>query len=254
MIRRHALRAAALLLTAPLMLPVLSGPGLAAQQSSGTLAGRVMDSEMGEGIAGATIRIKGVAALLTSDSTGRFVATGLPLGEVEVTVAALGYSGLKLKLFLQSEAQVTERTFAMEFTGDKLPEVVVRVRAERLAPRFVDFERRRERGLGAYYRWDEILARGFNSVGDALRTIRGVRIECNQQTFECLARMSRTPTCEPTWWIDGVTVRSFHENTSIRDLYGIEVYRGAGEVPGEFAGSTAGCGVIALWTKSRPYR
>jgi hypothetical protein len=254
MTRRHTLRAAACLLTAPLTFPVLGGPELAAQQSAGTIVGRVMDNEMGEGVAGATIRVKGISALITSDSTGRFVATGLPLGEVEVTVVALGYSTLKLKLFLQAEAQPTERTFTMEFTGDKLPDVVVRARAERLAPRYVDFERRRERGLGAYYRWDELLARGFNTVGDALRTIRGVRIECNQQRFECVAHMSRAPNCQPTWWIDGVVARSFNESTPIRDLYGLEVYRGAGEIPGEFAGSNAACGVIVLWTKSRPYR
>jgi hypothetical protein len=37
-------------------------------------------------------------------------------------------------------------------------------------------------------------------------------------------------------------------------VYGIEVYRGSGEIPAEFGGSTAGCGVIVMWTKSRPYR
>lgn len=254
MVHRHALLLAAILLTPSPVLPISSGRGIAAQEAGGIILGRVMDDETGEVIVGATIRIKGVAEILNSDSTGRFVASGLSLGEVEVTVAALGYSGLKVKLFLQSAAKALERTFSLAFTGDKLPDVVVRVRAERLAPSYVDFERRRDRGLGAYYRWDEILARGFNSVGDALRTVRGVRIECNQQTFECLARMSRTPNCEPTWWIDGMNVRSFTENTSIRDIYGMEVYRGPGEVPGEFAGSNAGCGVIALWTKSRPYR
>jgi len=114
--------------------------------------------------------------------------------------------------------------------------------------------RRRHRALGAYLRWDEIKRKGYSSVGDALRTVRGVRIECNQQAFECNAVMVRTPQCPPTWYIDGVEARSFHENTPISDVYGIEVYRGAGEVPGEFAGSNAGCGVIVMWTKSRPYR
>jgi hypothetical protein len=108
--------------------------------------------------------------------------------------------------------------------------------------------------MGTYLRWDELEKRGYASVGDALRTVRGVRIQCNQQTFECFAFMARTPQCQPTWWVDGVEVRSFHENTSIRDVYGIEVYRGAGEVPGEYAGSDAGCGVIVVWTKSRPFR
>lgn len=251
---RHALRAAASLLAALLGVPALTGPGLAAQETGGTLRGQVLDSETGEPLPEATIRIKGRADLFTADSVGRFSVLGLAAGEVEVTVAALGYSGLKIKLFLQSGTQVLERTFAMEFTGDKLPDVVVRVRAERLAPLYVDFERRRERGLGAYYRWDEIMARGFNNVGDALRSIRGVRIQCDQQTYECTARMARTLNCTPTWWIDGQNVRSFTENTSIRDVYGLEVYRGPGEVPGEFAGSTAACGAIVIWTKTRPYR
>jgi hypothetical protein len=68
------------------------------------------------------------------------------------------------------------------------------------------------------------------------------------------AFMSRDPQCFPTWWVDGTRVASFHENTPIRDVYGIEIYRGPGEVPGEFAGSDAACGVIVIWTKSRPYR
>ena len=91
-------------------------------------------------------------------------------------------------------------------------------------------------------------------MGDALRTVRGVRIQCNQQEFECNAVMVRTPQCTPTWYIDGVEARSFHANTPIADIYGIEVYRGAGEIPAEFAGSNAGCGVIVVWTKSKPYR
>ena len=37
-------------------------------------------------------------------------------------------------------------------------------------------------------------------------------------------------------------------------LRGIEIYRGPGEVPGDFGGSNAACGVIVMWTKSRPYR
>ena len=79
-------------------------------------------------------------------------------------------------------------------------------------------------------------------------------MECNQQTFECNAVMVRTPQCHPTWYIDGVEVHSFEESTPIIDIYGIEVYRGAGEIPAEFSGSNAMCGVIVVWTKSKPYR
>jgi hypothetical protein len=217
------------------------------------LQGRVMDSETGNPLPGAMIRIKGGPAQLVSDSLGRFRADQLPAGEVEVRIQLLGYAPGVFRVRLPASG-VVDRDFGMDFTGHRLPEQVVRARADQLAPRYSDFEQRRQRKLGAYFRWDELEQKGYSSVGDALRTVRGIKIKCNQQTFECFAFLARTPHCQPTWFIDGAEVRSFHENTPIRDVYGIEVYRGAGEVPGEYSGSNAACGVIVIWTKSRPFR
>ena len=218
-----------------------------------TLRGRVIDSEMGHPLVGATVRIRGGPPPVTTDSLGRFEARELAAGNAEVTIQLFGYAQGVFTLYLPPSGGVSQ-DFALDFTGANLPEEVVRARVDRLMPRYVDFEQRRQRGLGAYLRWDDLVKKGSSSVGDALRTVRGVRIQCNQQTFECFAVMTRTPQCQPTWWIDGVEVRSFHENTPIRDIYGIEIYRGVGEVPGQFAGSNAACGVIVMWTKSRPYR
>ena len=218
-----------------------------------TLRGRVVDSEVGHPVGGATVRIKGGPPPLTTDSLGRFEAANLPAGEAQLTIEGLGYATAEFKVELPASGAVF-RSFSLDFTGYRLPEFLVEGRAAELAPRYADFELRRRRKLGTYLRWDELNKGSYSSVGDALRTVRGVRIRCDQRQFECRAVMARSPQCEPTWFIDGVEVRSFHENTSIRDVYGIEVYRGAGEVPGEFAGSNAACGVIVMWTKSRPYR
>lgn len=216
------------------------------------LHGRVVDSEMGTPVAGATVRIRR-GPLLTTDSLGRFEAGQLPAGEADVTVQAFGYGRADFKVFLPDSETVVQ-TFGLDFTGHDLPEIEVRGRAERLMPRYADFEQRRQRGLGAYLRWDDLIKKGSGSVSDALRSVRGVRIQCDQASYECFAVMARSPQCHPAWWIDGVEVHSFHENTPVRDVYGIEIYRGPGEVPGEFAGSNAACGVIVMWTKSRPYR
>jgi hypothetical protein len=217
------------------------------------LRGRVIDSEIGNALAGAVVRITGGPPSLTSDTVGRFEADNLPSGSAEVRIQVLGYAIGIFTIYLPPSG-VVEQVFALDFTGHQLPAVVVEARAVQLVPRYVDFERRRQRGIGAYLRWDDLKERGSASVGDALRTIRGVRLRCNQETFECHVFMARTPNCRPTWFIDGVEVRSFLENTPIRDVYGVEVYRGTGEIPGEFAGSNAACGVIVVWTKSRPYR
>ncbi len=233
------------------LLGLAIGPETGTAQA--TLRGRVIDIELGHPLPGATIRIRPGPAPLTSDSLGRFEARELPGGEAQVTIEVTGYSRGDFKVPLPATGFV-DQVFGLDFTGYLLAEEVVRARADRLAPRYMDFERRRERGLGAYLRWDEINNKGYSRVGDALRTVRGVRIRCDQQRFECFAYMTRSPQCQPTWWIDGVEVRSFHESTPVRDIYGIEIYRGPGEVPGEFAGSDAACGVIVMWTKSRPYR
>jgi len=239
---------AALLAT---VLAVATGPQAVAAQA--TLRGRVIDSEFGNPLSGAVVRISRDAPPLTTDTLGRFEAQELPAGDADVTIQSLGYAAGVFRVRLPPSG-VVDRVFALDFTGHELPAVVVQARAEQLMPRFVDFERRRQHRLGAYLRWDELQKQGYSSVGDALRTVRGVRVRCNQETFECFAVMARTPQCQPTWWIDGVEVHSFHENTPIRDIYGIEIYRGSGEIPGEFSGSNAGCGVIVIWTKSRPFR
>ena len=242
----------------PLIGPLLAA-GFAMSMSAetsaaqATLRGRVIDSEIGQPLPDATVRIRGGPPQLKTDSLGRFHAEQLPTGDVEVMIQLLGYAPGAFKVNLPPSGTL-ERDFALDFTGHRLPEQVVRARAEKLTPRYVEFERRRQRKLGAYFRWEELEKQGYSSVGDALRTVRGVKIKCNQETFECLAFMTRTPQCQPRWWIDGVEVQSFHENTPIRDVYGIEVYRGPGEVPGEYSGSNAACGVIVIWTKSRPFR
>ena len=218
-----------------------------------TLRGQVLDSEMGSPLPGATIRIGTDPTVHKADSLGVFEIAGIQGGVADIRIQMIGFEEGLFRLRLP-DSGVVQRQFSLDFNGFMLPAVVVQARAEILQPRYLDFERRRQRKLGAFLRWDDLKKAGYSSVGDALRTVRGVRIQCDQSAYECYAVMSRTPNCHPTWYIDGIQVHSFHENTPIRDLYGIEVYRGTGEIPAEFSGSTAGCGVIVMWTKSRPYR
>lgn len=221
--------------------------------SQATVRGRVIDSELGTPLAGATVQLGKTGPVVKTDSGGVFVARNVTAGLTAIEIRQIGFEPGTFDLRIP-DSGVVQGVFPLDFNGFELPAVVVEARAVALAPRYTDFERRRQRKMGAYLRWDELKKQGASSVGDALRTVRGVRMECDQQKFECLAHMARTPQCEPTWYIDGVEVHSFHADTPINDVYGIEIYRGPGEVPAEFAGSNAACGVIVVWTKSKPYR
>ena len=218
-----------------------------------TIRGRVVDSETGVGIAEASINIRNGAMTLTTDSAGRFEARNVPAGDARVLIQKLGFLPGDYRIRVPESGE-SEKIFSLDFTGQKMAPIAVQARAEQVMARYKDFETRRQRGMGAFLRWDQLTNEKFGSVGDALRSIRGVRIQCIQDSFECHAVMARSQNCRPVWVIDGTEASSFNENTPIRDVYGIEVYRGAGEVPGEYAGSNAACGVIVVWTKSRPYR
>lgn len=225
--------------------------GTRALDAQATLRGRVIDSETGAPLVGAQINIRGASAIRT-DSLGQFLVT-LPAGTAQIAIQMLGYAPASHEVRIR-DAGVMDHTFSLDFTGQQLPVVAVRERAAQIMARYADFEARRQRGVGAFLRWDELTDEKFGSVGDALRSIRGVRIQCDQASFECRAYMARSRNCFPVWIIDGMEAASFNENTPIRDVYGIEVYRGPGEVPGEYSGSNAACGVIVMWTKSRPFR
>ena len=236
--------------TLPLALALSLATSTASAQ--GTIRGKVVDSEMGSALAGATVRIGKNGPVVRTDSGGRFTAQNVTPGVQEIDIRQIGFEEGVFDIRV-SDGAVVEGVFPLEFNGFDLPAVVVEARAEALAPRYSDFERRRNLKLGSFLRWDELKKRGYMSIGDALRTVRGVHMQCDQQRFECFAYI-RTPQCQPTWYVDGQEVHSFHEDTPIRDVYGIEVYRGPGEVPAEFGGSNGACGVIVVWTKSKPYR
>jgi hypothetical protein len=120
--------------------------------------------------------------------------------------------------------------------------------------RYEDFERRVRTGRGQYVTREVIEARGYNNIGDATRGMRGVNVECGGPRG-CLIKMARTsPGCYPQYIVDGRPDNAFGPYISVRDIEGLEVYTGASDVPGEFAGTDAGCGVVVIWTTSGPVK
>ena len=228
---------------------VLARPALAQRGSAG-LIGKIFDERTNEAMADALIFVDSLRHDIPISGQGRFVVTQLRPGLHLIEIRAVGYRPHRLEVIL-AEGQVLEQQFAMVFSGEKLPELAVEARNSKLLPRFADFERRRHRGIGAYITRDEIRAKGYMNMGDALRTIQGVKVDCG--VVECIIHMVRSAAgCHPTFYVDGRLVRSFAESTPINDVQGIEIYRGAAEMPGEFSGAGAMCGVIVIWTRAAP--
>ena len=184
-----------------------------------------------------------------SDSTGRFVLAGIPAGTLVLEIHAIGYEPSAWRIRFVADQRL-EHVF--ELTALPVQLTPLTIEGETVGKRFADFERRRGAGMGYFITKRDIERTNPTSLVDILATVRGVVQDCRGGI--CQARMARSqPGCEPQYFLDGQeSTPFFARNVPPHDIQGIEIYRGASEIPAEFVGSNSGCGVIVIWTKSSP--
>lgn len=241
---------------------LVPGRAVSAQSRNSPLAsrvaGRIVDATTGHPVPDADIVLLRDGRVVVSDSLGRYDVDSLPAGLIRLVVRSKGFPPLMLTVAL-AEGEQMSREIELDSTavGRKAAQELPRVAIEALrppTPRFVDFERRRVTGRGQYLTREDLEKTNVASLQDAMRGLRGVHVTCGGGT-SCAIRMARAPMrCAPDYIVDERLDNWFGPSTPIRDIEGIEVYTGPADVPGEFAGSTAGCGVIVIWTRTGPSR
>ncbi|MGH7711421.1 MAG: carboxypeptidase regulatory-like domain-containing protein [Gemmatimonadaceae bacterium] len=197
--------------------------------------------------------------VVKSDSLGYYRFQNLAGGLVRFAVRAPGFHSATFT-FALANGERMERDIELDSTSvtvtgrpaQALPEVAVEAPPS-LGNRFRDFERRKATGRGHYLTRAQIEQKGASRLTDALRDLRGVTLDCAGSN--CYVRMVRAPSrCLPEYVVDERVDNMFGPTIPIRDIEAIEVYTGPSDVPGEFAGTNAGCGVIVIWTRSGPPR
>ena len=226
------------------------------QPKPSTVVGRIADRSSGKPVASAEVVNGTDSRATTTDSVGRFTLGGLVAGKSRLVIRAQGFplttfvvdlpAGDTLIQVIQLDSTAEGRSRAQQ-----LPQVSVKGQ-QSLGPRYADFERRLKTGRGQYLTADDIDKNRYNSLQEAVRTMRGVEVSCGGGDG-CYIKMARAPMqCVPEYVVDDRVDNMFGPRTPIRDIQGIEVYNGPSDVPGEYAGRNAGCGVVVIWTKSGP--
>lgn len=227
-------------------------------QQTATLRGVVVDRATGLGVPGAQIVVLESKKSVTADSSGKYKIPDLPIGTSHLMVGALGFIPQQVRVEMMAGA-ITDKPVQLDSISrgrttdaQSLPGMAVSASATPFNYRLVDFERRRQNGRGQYLTEDEIVKTGAYNVADAVKGMRGVTYECGGGAG-CFVRMSNAPMrCLPEYIVDNQVMNDFGPSTPIRDIIGLEVYTGPSEVPGEYAGRYAGCGVVVIWTRSGP--
>ena len=222
------------------------------------LRGHVTDKVSHTAIPGAQIILDADGRFVTADSTGAYDFAGIPKGIVNLSVRARAFAVAHFSVRLVGAGDWLQD---LELDSARSAERVVRLApvpvtatARPVSYRLQGFEIRRRTGRGQYLTDDEIRASGAANVADAARNMHGVTLDCGGTMFGgCRIRMISAPArCLPEYFVDGQVDNEFGPLTPIRDIVAMELYTGPADVPGEFAGTNAGCGVIALWTRSGP--
>jgi hypothetical protein len=228
-----------------------------AQSKPATLKGRVIDKSSLASVSGATVTLVGVGRQAETDTSGRFVFGDLQPGAVVVVIQARSFPSTRVRLDITENI---DRTFELDSTvagtGLRTLEPVAVTAEAPVSYRLQDFERRRRTGRGQYLTELEIRKSTASNLQDLTRGMHGVTLHCGGTSEGgCRIQMVRAPmNCPPDYVIDGQFDNGFGPSTPIRDIVALEVYTGPADVPGEFAGRTAGCGVVVVWTRSGPTR
>jgi len=231
---------------------------LHAQRGAARIYGTVIDIRTQAPVANVQIVHMGDGRSVTSDSLGLYQFDRLASGLVKFMVRAPRYPAATLVVALTPGEQL-ERDIELDAVppsaagAQALPEVKVNAPAS-LGSRFADFEHRRLTGRGQYMTGEEIQKTGASRLQEVVRTLRGVHVECGGGAG-CFIRMTRAPMrCLPEYIVDERVDNAFGPAVPAPDIQALEVYTGPADVPGEFAGRNAGCGLIVIWTKSGPPR
>ena len=245
-----------------------------------SIAGIVRQDSTARPMAGVEVLLEGSERKTTTDAAGRFVLGSLARGSAVVLFRSVGYRPVRVTVQLVSADTVQVNAVMVREGTQQLDPV--EVKAVPAAPRGLGreaFEERRKLGFGKFIDSAELRRSEMRRTSDLLRAIPGLRIvrfrECEgPNSTRCSPPEDRAASgrgvgtsmiprqgqdyCWMSVLLDGVPVYQsggsrpppdFSRDFRPSELESIEVYRSSAEVPSEYGGAAAACGVILLWSK-----
>ena len=219
--------------------------------------GTVLDSA-GQALTGASVRLDSATWMLVTQQ-GRFLIDHVTPGRHLVEARALGYGPHAWYVNVRSErAAIANLILQRVYT---LSGVTVIAATDTMGPDLTGFWQRRRANSGGYFLGPPELARRTSQrFTDVLRSLPGVELHPVSNalgTTDYVVVMRGVSSvqgeaCPIQYYMDGQPFSApdnIDRLVPVKDLYAVEVYSGASEVPPQFKGPTARCGVIAIWTR-----
>lgn len=249
------------------MAPLLAALAFPLAAPAQTLLGTAVDASSGDPIATAEVAVfRGageIVGLAVTDSAGSFRIRLAGPGLFRLVSNVLGYDSVSVdSLVLAADEVVTlELLFGPRPIAVEPVSVVARRRAATQLTQDFYFRLERHEKTGIGFVLDRTKLEEFRGQNMATALLHSTGIV--QQTLASgpprLIVKRRTATgisqgayCDPAFFLDGLPIdEAAVRSIPATDLAGIEVYRGATQVPFAYLrrGAATNCGVILLWTR-----
>ena len=215
----------------------------------------VRDS-LGTPVDGALVGITPGGASYRTDSSGKFVARGLPTGRLTISVRRLGFAPIRYSGLLRPGDELS-LNLAMRRLPQLLPEVKIN---ENECQRFAieGIQCRRKRGAGVFMDREKVQA-NTHLVNLLLKDVPGFRPDTTES-----AMVPQSPLGASCWEliVDGGFPISSRPIRGVEEIYSIEVFHPP-DFPPEFehwarspasqSGKTP-CAIVVMWSMSEAQR
>ncbi len=230
------------------------------------LALRVVDGG-GRPVPAAELTLPDLGWTGVTDQDGRFVLAAAPVGELRLSVRAVGQARFDTTITVAAADSAVRE---LRLPGGAPGAAVASEGADStgLPPKMRAFERRRQEGIGRFFDRAAIDGFGRQPLAGVLRRVPRVRLieQGGQAAIAASQRGSSGDgrSYEAPWpsacylqviidgvrvWIPGTDPRPYDINQiRLESLAGIEIYTGA-DTPGELTATGSVCGAIVLWTR-----
>ncbi|MEJ2539262.1 MAG: TonB-dependent receptor [Gemmatimonadota bacterium] len=169
-------------LVASLLLVLTSASG-AAQQSTGRIIGRVVDAATARPLVGAQVYVNDGVVGTLSDLNGRYVLTGVPVGQVEVTVQQLGYGTKTVTGVSVNADEVTALDITLEESAVEIEGLTVSAEREAGSTASLLDERRTSTAMVEAVGAEEISRRPDSDAAEVAQRMSGVTVTDGKYVF-----------------------------------------------------------------------
>jgi hypothetical protein len=197
-------------------------------------------------------RPAGGDTIAVTDTSGRHVFTRLRPGTyvIKATWKELVSHPATIQLADKEKVEVEFNVGPPPAMATQLPELAVSAPATS-RPFLHGFDERRALGIGQFLTREDFGHRAGVSLGELMRSFRGVRVSC--RTGTCVPYMQRAPAnCAPLFILDEIEVEPFQAVRLVsQDIEAIEVYQGLAQLPLELSNNErqGRCGAVVVWTR-----